>query len=96
MPNLKGRLSRRERKGLAEEAAFAYVATAEALDMAKLDNDYMEKHEVGIIYGNDSSARAVIESIDTIREKKDTTLLGSGSIFSGYEFYRNDELGYDL
>ncbi|RZK34628.1 MAG: beta-ketoacyl-[acyl-carrier-protein] synthase family protein, partial [Hymenobacter sp.] len=38
-------------------------------------------NEVGIIFGNDSSAKPVIEAIDIIREKGDTTLLGSGSIF---------------
>ena len=34
-----------------------------------------------MIFGNDSSAKAVMESIDKIREKKDTALLGSGCIF---------------
>ncbi len=80
-PNLKGLLKRRDRVGLAEEGRYAYLASIEAMKMAKMDLDFTEKNEVGIIYGNDSSARAVIESIDTIREKKDTTLLGSGAIF---------------
>lgn len=80
-PNLKGVLHRRQRVGLAEEAEYAFVATQQALDMAKIDPDYMDQNEIGIIYGNDSSALAVIKSIDTMREKKDSTLLGSGSIF---------------
>jgi 3-oxoacyl-[acyl-carrier-protein] synthase-1 len=46
-----------------------------------MDMAWVEKNEVGILYGNDSSAKAVSEAIDTIRIKKDTTLLGSGSIF---------------
>src|SRR5690606_8379579 len=34
-----------------------------------------------LIYGNDSTAASVGETIDKIREKKDTTLVGSGAIF---------------
>lgn len=80
-PQLKGVIDRRARIGLSEEAEYAYMATAEAMKEAKMDLDWIEKNEVGILYGNDSSAKAVSEAIDTIREKKDTTLLGSGSIF---------------
>lgn len=82
-PDLKGVLPRRMRIGLAEQGEYAYVATEEALKMANIDMDYLEKNEVGILYGNDSSAKAVIESVDIVREKKDTTLIGSGSIFQG-------------
>lgn len=81
MPDLKGMLGRRDRIGLSEEAIYAYVATVQALEQAKMDPEFIEKNEVGILYGNDSSAKAVMEAIDLIREKKDTTLLGSGSIF---------------
>ena len=80
-PNLKGLLHRRLRVGMAEEVEFAYMATVEALRCAGIDDDFLDNNEIGILYGNDSSAKAVIESIDIIREKKDTTLLGSGSIF---------------
>ena len=80
-PNLKGKLSRRERIGLSEEGKYAYVSTKEALDMANIDMDYLENNVAGILFGNDSSAKAVIEAVDTIREKKDTMLVGSGSIF---------------
>lgn len=80
-PDLKGKLKRSERVKLGEEASYAYLATAEALENAKIDLDFLETNEVGIIYGNDSSAKAVIEAIDKVRLKKDTTLVGSGSIF---------------
>tara|TARA_B110000967_G_C18855851_1_gene547178 strand:- start:442 stop:1680 length:1239 start_codon:yes stop_codon:yes gene_type:complete len=80
-PELKGLLDRRARKGLSEEAEYAYMATKEAMKIAKLDEEFMENNEVGILYGNDSSARAVIEATDIIREKKDTAFVGSGSIF---------------
>ena len=80
-PVLKGVLPRRQRVGLAEQGEYAYIATKEALDYAKIDQDYLNNNEVGILYGNDSSAVPVIEATDIVREKKDTSLIGSGSIF---------------
>lgn len=80
-PDLKTVLSRKQRNTLSEEAKYAVVATEEALKTAGLDLSFFEENEVGVIYGNDSSAKAVIEAVDTIRAKKDTTLVGSGSIF---------------
>jgi len=80
-PVLKGVLDRRLRTGMAEEGEFAYMATVEALSNAKVDHTFLENNEVGIIYGNDSSAKAVIEAHEIIKEKRDTTLLGSGAIF---------------
>ncbi len=80
-PELKGKLKRRDRIGLAEEGEYAYVATVEALEQAGIDLQFLEDNEVGILYGNDSSAKAVIEAAELIKEKKDTTLVGSASIF---------------
>ena len=80
-PQLKGVLDRRARVMLAEQGEYAYLATAEALKQAGIDQDYIDNHELGIIYGNDSSAQPVIEAIDIIREKKDTMLVGSGNVF---------------
>lgn len=80
-PVLKGVLDRRARIMLPEQGEYAYLATAEALQLAGLGQDYIDKNEIGIIYGNDSSAQPVIEAIDIIREKKDTMMVGSGSVF---------------
>jgi 3-oxoacyl-[acyl-carrier-protein] synthase-1 len=80
-PNLKGVLDRRARIMLPEQGEYAFMATTEALANAKLSQDYIDQREIGIIYGNDSSAQPVIEAIDIIRAKKDTTLVGSGSVF---------------
>ena len=80
-PDLKGLLDRRARIMLPEQGEYAYLATIEALKLAGIDQDYLNAHETGILYGNDSSAKAVIESNDIIREKKDTMLVGSGSVF---------------
>ncbi len=80
-PSLKGLLDRRSRIMLAEEGEYAYMATVEALREARLDESDLARLEPGILYGNDSSARAVIESTDIIREKKDTMLVGSAAVF---------------
>lgn len=80
-PNLKGALDRRQRLCLSEHGQYAYVATVEALTQAGIDKEYLLNNEVGILYGNDSSAEAVITGTDIIREKKNTVLVGSGNIF---------------
>jgi len=80
-PLLKGVLERRLRVGLSEEAEYAYMATREALANAGVDEDYLLKNEVGVLFGNDSSAKAVVESANIMAEKKDSSLLGSGWIF---------------
>jgi len=80
-PQLKGLLDRRQRVGMAEQAEYAYIATIEALKQAGINQDYLDKIEAGIMFGNDSSAVPVIETIDIMREKRDTALVGSGLIF---------------
>lgn len=80
-PQLKGLLDRRSRIMMPEHAEYAYMATIEAMQQAGVDEAYFDKNETGIIYGNDSCAQPVIEAIDLIREKKDTVMVGSGSVF---------------
>ena len=80
-PDLKNLLSRRQRVSMGEESEYAYIATLDALKQANIDQDFLDQNEVGILYGNDSVSQAVVESIDIAREKKDTTLMGSGAIF---------------
>ena len=80
-PDLKGKIDRRQRLCLPEEGKYAYEATAQALAQAGIDHDFLAAREVGILYGNDSSAEAVINGIDIIREKKNTAMVGSGNIF---------------
>lgn len=80
-PDLKNLLSRRQRISMGEESEYAYLATLDALKHADVDQDFLDRNEVGILYGNDSVSKAVVESIDIAREKKDTALMGSGAIF---------------
>ncbi len=80
-PRLKGILPRRNRVGLPGQGEYAFMATAEALKRSGIDEEFLNMREVGILYGNDSSAAPVVESVDILRLKKDTSLLGSGFIF---------------
>jgi 3-oxoacyl-[acyl-carrier-protein] synthase-1 len=80
-PQLKTLLDRRLRTCLPEEGEYAYMATLEALRNAGIEPDYLENNEAGIFYGNDSSAKAVIDAHTIALEKKDTMLMGSGAIF---------------
>lgn len=81
MPDLKKKISRTQRQFMPEEAMYAYAATEQALQNAGLDQDYIDNHEVGIIYGNDSVAEATMNALDRFREFKDTSACGSGAIF---------------
>ena len=80
-PDLKGKLDRRARIMLPEQGEYAYMATIEALQNAGINADFIAANEIGILYGNDSSGKAVIEANNIIREKKDTMLVGSGAVF---------------
>ncbi len=80
-PDLKQLLHRRLRAGLPEEGEYAFMATREAFEQAGIDEDYLIQNEVGVIFGNDSSAQPVIESANIMAEKHDSQLLGSGLIF---------------
>ena len=80
-PVLKGVLDRRLRAGMSEEAEYAFMASREAFANAGIDDDYLLSNEVGVIFGNDSSAKPVIETNRIMEEYKDSAMLGSGLIF---------------
>lgn len=80
-PELKGIVDRAHRVFMPEEAQYAYMATVDALKMANLTPEYIENHDIGLLYGNDSSADAVVKSVDIMRAKHSTRLVGSGAIF---------------
>ena len=80
-PELKDLLHRRLRTGMSQEAQYAYMAAREAFSQAGIDEQYLLDHEVGILFGNDSTAMATVEMHETMLAKHDTALLGSGLIF---------------
>ena len=80
-PELKKLLHRRLRAGLSEEAEYAFMAARECFEQAGVDEEFLLNNEIGVIFGNDSSAKPVIEAANIMAEKHDSELLGSGLIF---------------
>lgn len=74
-------LDRHTRAGMSEEAEYAFMASRQAFAMAQIDNEYLQENEVGCIFGNDSSAKPVVESAKIMDEKHDTEMLGYGLVF---------------
>lgn len=74
-------LDRHTRAGMSEESQYAYMASKQAFEMAGINDDYLLQNEVGCIFGNDSSAKPVIETAKIMDEKHDTAMLGYGLIF---------------
>ena len=79
--DLKPFLHRKFRNTMPEAAQYAYMATRQALEQARLDEEYLTQHEVGIIYGNDSVVEATMVGLDKFRAARDTVACGSGAIF---------------
>ena len=80
-PDLKALLHRRLRTGMSQEAMYAYMAAREAFGQAGIDENYLLNNEVGVLFGNDSTAMPTVEMHEQMMEKHDTALLGSGLIF---------------
>ena len=74
-------VDRHTRAGMSEEAQYAYMASRQAFEQAHVSDDYLRANEVGCIFGNDSSAKPVIESSKIMDEKHDSAMLGYGLIF---------------
>ena len=80
-PDLKSLLNRRLRVGMSQEAMYAYMASREAFEQAKIDEQYLLDSEVGILFGNDTTTMPTIEVHEKMLAYHDSALLGSGYIF---------------
>ena len=74
-------LDRHTRAGMPQEARYAYMSSLQAFAYANVSDEYLREHEVGCIFGNDSSAQPVIEASKIMDEKHDSAMLGDGLIF---------------
>ncbi|MGL1862121.1 MAG: beta-ketoacyl-[acyl-carrier-protein] synthase family protein [Pseudodesulfovibrio sp.] len=75
------RLSRKERKTMAEHTIQAHAATMDALTMSGLQPEDWQNDQTGLIFGCDSSSIAAIEQVRLLKERGNTGLIGSGVIF---------------
>ena len=74
-------LDRHTRAGMPEEARYAYMSSLQAFEQANISDEYLREYEIGCIFGNDSSAKPVIEASKIMDEKHDSAMLGYGLIF---------------
>lgn len=82
-PDLKPLLPRMFRSTMSEDAEYAYMAARQAFEQAKISDDYLQKNEVGIIFGNDGNCVAQKESVDIMREEQNSLMLGPAALFRG-------------
>ena len=73
-------VNRRQAKSIGQPAAFAVAAAHDALAHAALSPDALRSDRAGVIVGNDSCAQPAVEIADTLRERGETRLIGSGKI----------------
>ena len=74
-------LNRKNLRTMGEPALYGAVAARQAFGDAGLESADVQNHRCGVIFGNDSTIRAGVESIDIAREYNETHYIGSGYIF---------------
>lgn len=80
-PDLKPYLNRKQRIYLSEEAEYAYISTLEALNKANISPENTQDNTIGILFGNDSSTKAIIEAHEDACKSKDTMMMGQSAVF---------------
>ncbi|NLW49512.1 MAG: beta-ketoacyl-[acyl-carrier-protein] synthase family protein [Candidatus Brocadiaceae bacterium] len=76
-------LSRKMLRTMCEPAQYACAATRDALRDAGLAPEDLQNPRCGIVFGNDSTVKPVVESVDIVREQGETHFIGGGHIFRG-------------
>lgn len=79
--NPQGRLSRKQMKTMPDFAVWAYIAAMEAIGVSGLDPVDLKNDRSGLVFGCDSSCLAAIEQVELLKERGETTLIGSGVVF---------------
>lgn len=82
-PNLKPFLERRYRVNMQELSEYAYMASKEAFETAKISSDYRKQNEIGIIFGSGCSSVGFNAICDVMRNEKDSLMVGPSAIFQG-------------
>lgn len=74
-------LSRKHLRTMCEPALYATVAARQALGHAGLKARDIQTPRCGVVFGNDSTVKAGVASIDIAREHQETHYIGAGYIF---------------
>lgn len=74
LPEMKLILPRSKRETMTEDTCYAYMAAKQALEQAKMDDNYLKKNEVGIIWGNDGNSSCT-EITSVMKTEKSSLML---------------------
>jgi len=74
-------LTRKALRTMCEPALFSYAAAKDAVKDSGLSQDLIQSDRCGIIFGNDSTIKAGVESIDIAKEYGETRYIGTGYVF---------------
>jgi len=72
---------RKTRRTMCEPALYACAAAHDAVQDSGLTNQQIQNDRCGIVFGNDSTIQAGVESIDIMRQYGETHYIGSSHIF---------------
>jgi 3-oxoacyl-[acyl-carrier-protein] synthase-1 len=81
-PDLKPFLPRKFRATMSEDSEYAYMAARQAFEQAGINDEYLQKNEVGVIFGNDGNAH-MLDYMPIMEEEHDSMLLGPSALFQG-------------
>ncbi len=79
--NPKEWLGRKQRKTMPDFAVQAYAAAKQALNQCGLTEEDLHNDESGLIFGCDSSCIAALDQVELLKERGETSLIGSGAVF---------------
>lgn len=74
-------LDRKSRKTMTDFNIWAYDASIQAIEMSGWDENDIRNTKTGLIFGNDSSTIAAVESCEIMKEKKSTLYIGGNRVF---------------
>nr|WP_245543813.1 beta-ketoacyl-[acyl-carrier-protein] synthase family protein [Maridesulfovibrio salexigens] len=74
-------LARKQRKTMPDFAVQAYAAAKQALELSGLTEEDLHNDESGLIFGCDSSCIAALDQVELLKERGETSLIGSGAVF---------------
>ncbi|WP_320173229.1 beta-ketoacyl-[acyl-carrier-protein] synthase family protein [Maridesulfovibrio sp.] len=74
-------LGRKQRKTMPDFAVQAYAAAKQALALSGLTEEDLHNDESGLIFGCDSSCIAALDQVELLKERGETSLIGSGAVF---------------
>ncbi len=75
------KLDRKKRKTMTDFSIWAYDAALQAINMAGWSEEDIKNTNTGLIFGNDSSTIAAIESHQIMLDKKSTLNIGGNRVF---------------